>query len=126
MEEVRNKSLIKYNNKHNGIISFWKFMFSIMIIVFHCVGLANPGDRIFLEYGAIGVEFFFLVSGYLMAKKVVNDNSKINNLGKETVSFVWKKYKAFFPYMLVAFLISLLVNIKIEGYNKNQIINSIY
>ena len=52
--------------KRNGSIDFWKFIFSLVIMSFHSIYFA--GDEKFLFYnGANMVEFFFLVSGFLMA-----------------------------------------------------------
>lgn len=59
MNELENKVKKK---KHNGIISFWKFMFSIMIVIFHSENLAFNTDYILFKDGAIAVEFFFIVS----------------------------------------------------------------
>lgn len=44
--------------KHNGIISFWKFMFCIMIVIFH-VTEKIPKEGSLMKHGRIGVEFFF-------------------------------------------------------------------
>ncbi len=55
--------------KHNGVIGLWKFIFCLLIVVLH-TGIGIP-NRIF-KFGSIGVEFFFLVSGYLLAKSAVS------------------------------------------------------
>lgn len=31
-----NNAVESSNKKHNGIIGFWKFMFCILILLFHC------------------------------------------------------------------------------------------
>lgn len=111
--------------KHNGIISFWKFMFSILIVIFHLTIMTEGGEVLF-KYGAIGVEFFFLISGYLMTKKAMSNNKDCSNIGQETAGYIWKKIKAFFPYILIAFIISLFVNNWNEPYKKNQIVNSVW
>lgn len=98
--------------KHNGVISFWKFMFSLMIIIYHGHKFsASPNDNILLAMGSIGVEFFFIVSGYLMAKTALNkkDDKNLKDLGLETLQFIWKKFKVFFPYLLVCFICGLIV-----------------
>ena len=35
VEEINIKEKNMSKKKHNGIISFWKFMFSMMIVVYH-------------------------------------------------------------------------------------------
>lgn len=101
--------------KHNGIISFWKFCFCIMVVLFHSQLLATNEESTLFSQGAIAVEFFFLVSGFLLAKTTLRkDEQKMGteNLGKETFLFVWKKYLFFLPYVLLGgFLALILQNI---------------
>ncbi len=52
----------------------------------------------------MGVEFFFLVSGYLMAMKIYNKKEEIGDLGKETLSFIINKINSIFPYHFFSFL----------------------
>lgn len=110
-------------NKHNGVISFWKFAFCILILLFHCEILAQNGEHVLFNAGRIGVEFFFITSGVLMAKSAFKHKENCDNIGKETFQYLWKKIKAFFPYVVVAFIISIFVK-KIN--QKNQIINGVW
>ncbi len=113
------------NNNHNGIISLWKFVFCIMIVIFH-VTERIPEQGNWMKNGAIGVEFFFLVSGYLMAKKALNVKENNVHLGQENIQYIWKKVKSFFPYILIAFICSFIVKSWYNEYSKSQIINSIW
>lgn len=112
-------------SKHNGIISFWKFMFSMMIVIVHC-NIAKNYPMVILQHGYIGVEFFFLVSGYLMTKRALNKKENDSNIGRETWEYIWGKVKVFFPYMLITFIITLLLNISLNLYNIDEIVNSIW
>ncbi len=102
-----NNAVESSNKKHNGIIGFWKFMFCILILLFHCA--EKMGKKGFFESGRIGVEFFFIVSGYLMTKKALNNEEGLENIGEETTSYIWRKFKAFFPYVIFPFIISFFV-----------------
>lgn len=117
----------KQENKrhHNGIISFWKFMFCIMIAIFH-VTEAMPEKGTLMKHGRIGVEFFFLVSGYLMAQKALNQKEKKISIGQETIQYLWKKIKSFFPYVLIAFIFSFLINNYYEQYTKSEMVNTFW
>lgn len=116
-----NNAVESSNKKHNGIIGFWKFMFCILILLFHCA--EKMGKNGFFESGRIGVEFFFIVSGYLMTKKALNNEEGLENIGEETTSYIWRKFKAFFPYVIFPFIISFFV----KGiYKADQIANSIW
>ena len=121
------------NTKHNGIISFWKFMFTLLIIIGHIapritsiLGINLPLTNTF-RASSIGVEFFFIVSGYLMTKKAMK--TKINNnseLGVHTFNYIWKKIKHLFPYMFISYFIALIINISIFKYPKYVIVNTIW
>ena len=122
----------KKSKKHNGIISFWKFMFTLMIIALHVglrmkgmLGITLPNKNIF-NGGSIGVEFFFIVSGYLMTKSALRVNIENSNLGLITFKYIWKKIKAFFPYMLIAYSCALILHIQISNLKNYQIINTIW
>lgn len=87
-----------------GKISFWKFMFCLLITALH-VGELYPESPWVFKAGSIGVEFFFLVSGYFFAKKFIYyENSK--NLGEETFEFLKSKILKFFPYILILILVA--------------------
>ena len=65
--------------KHNGIIGFWKFMFCMMVLLLHCS--PNAKLKIFKQ-GYLGVEFFFIVSGYLMASNTLKQKEN-KEIGKK-------------------------------------------
>ena len=60
------------------------------------------------QQGYLGVEFFFIVSGYLMTKNALTKNE--DNIGIKTFDYIWKKIKAFFPYVFIAFIIGIAVD----------------
>lgn len=108
MESDRESMNINDKSKHNGIISFWKFMFCLMIVIYHANKFVINGEEILFSKGSIGVEFFFLVSGFLMAKGALKKESDNSKIGKETLNYIWKKIKVFFPYILVCHIIGLI------------------
>ncbi len=104
-------------NKHNGIISFWKFAFSILIIALH-LGFKYANLKYNFNGGSIAVEFFFIVSGYLFCNKALNyKDVDTNDLGKETISFTISKIKRFLPYIIFLIVISLPYVLIIKKYN---------
>lgn len=113
--------------KRNGIISFWKFIFAIMIVIFHGKILANDGDFILFKGGYIGVEFFFIVSGVLLAGSIIKVWDKDNaNLGKDTWKFIWNKVVGFIPYVVIAYVLFLPIVYKFNGYSISKIASSIW
>jgi peptidoglycan/LPS O-acetylase OafA/YrhL len=64
--------------------------------------------------GYIAVEFFFLVSGYLMAKKLAKDTRFAlpaeGNMGKGYIQFLWNKLSVLLPYHVIAFVMLWIVH----------------
>lgn len=117
--------------KHNGIISLWKFCFCIMIIFFHGRIFAQNGETAIFPRGSIGVEFFFIVSGFLLAKsalnkKAVSSNDTYKDIGKETFNFIIKKYITFLPYVLFAGICTLIIQNLFDNINIFENIASIW
>lgn len=99
-------------NKRNGKIELMRFVFAIVIFFFHTsaddmIDGMNTGSDIFsfFRHGNMGVEFFFLVSGYLLAAsayKLKNENS----ISKNTFVFTYKKITGFFGFHMIAWLLA--------------------
>ena len=55
--------------QRNVMIEIWRLIFSFLIVICHTVELPwySPEVRV-TRSTSIGVEFFFIISGYLMAK----------------------------------------------------------
>lgn len=108
-------------SNHNGIISFWKFMFAIMIVIYH-VKLGTNYDKAILKCGYLGVEFFFIISGYLMARTALSKKEDCSNIGIETFEYLIKKIKTFLPFMMVPFFITLFI----RRYSIGDMLNSVW
>ncbi len=82
--------------KHIASIDFLRFVFSLVIVIFHAKHFDTaPAGTLFSGAGYIGVEFFFLVSGFLMAGTLAKKAGiPCHHLGRETLEFVWHKIKA--------------------------------
>ena len=81
--------------RRNGKIEILRFVFCVLVLLFHAEGLVPGGVKLpgffsFFENGAIGVEFFFIVSGFFMAKSALKSPAD-EKLGSETISFMSKK-----------------------------------
>ena len=66
-----------YNKKYNGLIDILKFIFSGLIVFSHGIFLANDGEKLIFGYGLIGVEFFFVVSGYLLMNTIYSNRPSL-------------------------------------------------
>lgn len=118
MTETRN------NTRRVGDIDLLRLVFSIIVMLRHTEYLL--GDPLLVPFsgGAFAVEFFFLVSGYLMmasidkARKAIPDMAVC--LGSETSSFLKKKFFSFFPELLISGFIGLAFISYAKSYTLSQ------
>lgn len=118
--------------KRNNKIELMRFVFCVCILLFHIVTVdqlwedkLRIGPFVFFYRGYMGVEYFFLVSGALMAKSVRSRIQKETvglaapaaSIGDETLGFLWKKLQAILPYHLFFCLIALVL--LVIGYPQN-------
>lgn len=96
-------------------IDFWKFVFSIVILLFHSKNLMPEGQRAGALFpgGRLATEFFFIVSGFLMMMSIRRREEKgiqdEMSLGRETILFLKKKIGGILPEFLTAWVISFAV-----------------
>lgn len=97
------------NSRRNGKIDFMKFVFAVVIVLHHGVqkvlDIKNPQ---FIG-GSFAVEFFFIVSGYLLMAGIQRLPERTQPLGMETGKFMLRKFKGFYPEVAVAFIIGFAV-----------------
>ena len=98
MDEVQNTS------KRVGEIEFLRFVFSIIIVFHHSRNFIGNETSLFLN-GAFAVEFFFVLSGFLMMKSISGMKTQPKNLGVETAQFIKKKYLSLCPDMIISWII---------------------
>lgn len=108
--------------KKNGKIEFFRFIYCIVVILFHCQRHFLDIDKstqhfAFFVRGYMGVEFFFLVTGFLMANTMHKRMNDTHNLGKETFRFTLSKIKAIFPYHVIAFILLFAEEIILNKYS---------
>lgn len=99
------------NKKYNGALDFWKFVFCLVILVFHVGEVYGGKHGYLLEWGRYAVEMFFIVSGYFMcvsAAKAEERHTDIS-LGKETFGFVLHKIRRILPAYLYCYALGLCV-----------------
>lgn len=86
-----------YNKKYNGLIDILKFIFSGLIVFSHGIFLANDGEKLIFGYGLIGVEFFFVVSGYLLMNTIYSNRPSLKE-------YIIKRLKGLYAYFIVSFI----------------------
>lgn len=102
--------MAKTTNGRNGKIEFLRFLFALIIVIHHSRYLLGDTECMFLG-GSLAVDFFYIVSGYLMMATIEKRNMQGAHqigLGKETLSFVLRKAKAIYPDALIAWIIAVI------------------
>ena len=96
----------------NGKIELLRFLFCLAIMLVHTEYFVPDGVERVFPRGALGVEFFFLVSGYLMARTCWKQNQMEGSLSlpRDTRQFMAKKIKAIMPNFLIAWVIAFVVS----------------
>lgn len=95
----------------NGKIELLRFICAVIIFLFHFSQLVN-GDRFLFLSGALAVEFFFVLSGYLMMASVDKAGSASElELGNETLGFLKRKLSVLYPELLIAYMIGFAVRL---------------
>jgi len=114
------------NKKHNGLVGFYKFIFSLVIVFFHSTDFYKNIENPFFKHGYIGVEFFFLVSGYYFAKSTLKGSYSKEKIGINDVQMIWKKLKSLIPYIICAYLVSICWAVYERHFGTADLINSIW
>lgn len=102
--------------KKNGQIEFQRFVFCIAILLFHIEKYImgepslNEGIHVSLfAHGSLGVEFFFLTSGFFMARTAKKQQEIIGaESAAEYRRFIIRKYQRIFPMHAIAYGITFL------------------
>ena len=93
--------------KRNGELDFFKLLFCIVVISFHS-GYFIQSENGYFKGGSIAVDFFFVVSGVMMARNAAQKAYE-ENLGIDTFEFIKKKILRFMPDIYVAWVIAFVV-----------------
>ncbi len=98
----------------NGELDFFKFIFAIVIFLYHCRSFATPTDTIILRNGSYAVEFFFIVSGFFFIPSVQRYAKKQNSDGtltlfQENVGFLGNKIKGILGIYIISVVFSLII-----------------
>lgn len=102
--------------KRNGTIDYLKFIFSIIILLYH-FGMYFLG-------GYIMVEGFFMISGYLMMTSLVRKAD--DGAPDGTARFVFHKYRAiFFPLLFSAISGALIYILLVYDYTAEQLLRQL-
>ena len=111
---------IRRSSQKVGEIELFRAIFSVIILLRHSEYLT--GRAFVFIGGSFAVEFFFIVSGYLMMNSLERKRDvPIENLAQETLQFVRKKALAIYPEIVLSFVIGFLVKCVSVSLSSGQI-----
>ena len=96
--------------KRNGNVEILRFLFCLLIVFHHFEKPVFGGELFTAAY--LGVEFFFILTGVFLGKKLKADKEKnraesFGAAAKEGAEHVWKRICGIFPYYFLAAVIGL-------------------
>ena len=82
-------------------VEVWRLLFSLSVVMCHAAILSSKPQEFLVT--TLGVEFFFIVSGYLMAASAWRKPDISELVGEETWKYLYGKLRVIFPvYMFAA------------------------
>lgn len=94
----------------NRAIEFYRFIAIICIAVFH-FNIQYTGEFLLPKGGYLGVEFFFILSGFFLMKTFKSENRP-----KTAQEFWLRRIKRLYPGFILMMVLFLLFDILIRGY----------
>lgn len=92
--------------KRNAKLDGLRFLFAVAVMILHSNTFQEKGH--WFPGAVMGVEFFLILSGYLMAVSIQKKNERgeeIEDLGQETWDFLARKLRSFMPELLASLII---------------------
>lgn len=106
--------------RRNAVLDLMKFVFAVMIVLYHSRDFL---DNISLCTGGyIGVDFFFIVSGYYLASSAYKLHNNGVGITSDTFRYVARRISRIYPELIVAMLIALLVRSSIFELTRSETI----
>lgn len=98
-------SIGKVYNPNSNSIGFLRLILALLVVIQHSFVLNGEKDPLslhnFSNFGAIGVNGFFILSGYLITSSWLNNQNLLK--------FVWKRVLRIFPAFWICLLITAMV-----------------
>ena len=101
--------VLEKKSDNNYCIDFYRFVFSFILIFYHSWMFTGVYSNGIFNYGFYAVDFYFIVTGYLMINTINKDNRKKYDLFKDTFEFIYKKIIRLLPAMIIAFIIGIIL-----------------
>ncbi|MBP5465082.1 MAG: acyltransferase [Treponema sp.] len=101
----RRNQLMTQQRQRNYSIDFWRILFTYLVILYHLEIFFQREDR-FFECCYLSVEFFFILSGFFMARHAENDTEPAPK--RASCTYIFHRFRQLYPAFLVAWTASFL------------------
>jgi len=98
----------------NPVVELLRFVFAIMIFMFHTFELDVDDKNFLFKNGYIAVEFFFILSGYFAAKAAMRPCDDAS-AGKWALTYTLKKYAAFMPAVIISVILCFAAQVYVKA-----------
>ena len=95
--------------RKNVNIELFRFLLSLFVVGYHTRLATDYGSVSLFEFGYFAVEFFFVLSGFLLARSLEKAYAADRNVPKDTGAFMWNKVRSFLPYHVMAIVLMVAV-----------------
>lgn len=95
----------------NRTLECYRFIFAIVIALYHYRAQVSAT---FLPSGYLAVEFFFIISGFLLAQsatKALAGNTKMESPEIYTIRYIANKFKRLYPHYIFSFIVFCVVSV---------------
>jgi len=110
------------HSKRVGKVELMRFLFCLLILLYHtgkdnkARGWMFASTISFFNKGFIGVDFFFLVTGFVTAaaifkKLAVSERTALPSTGQQTWEFMWKKIAAILPFHIIIIIMTIIFRV---------------
>ncbi|MDR2502307.1 MAG: acyltransferase family protein [Oscillospiraceae bacterium] len=109
------------NAKRNGAAEFWRFIFASLVVLYHFEKIYDMiplplGEKLRANAGFIGVEFFFILAGFLLMRSDARRRAlgaparmSFSDAGTHALGYVRSKVSRIFPTLAFILLLFSLV-----------------
>lgn len=95
--------------KRNNLVEGMRFLFSLLVVGYHVQASLNDGTSHWFANGAVAVEFFFLLSGFLFARTIEKAHLRSESILPATGHMMHGKIAGILPAHIGANLLMILV-----------------
>ena len=114
---TKSGAAMKAKTKNNGF-EFYRVLFTIVIVLHHSQWLV--GDFTFLKHGYLCVEFFFILSGYLLYSTYRRETTH------STLGYVLSRYKRLWPEYAIAAILEILARgVFLQDFQLSKAVNEL-